>query len=260
MELQAEKAEEELLTTENPLAKLVHQLESLTTSSSAPSRKPSLTSVGSIFQDCESYMNWICCEKNPDYYKYIQTAESHFSVYTIEAFVTGATIPAQCHSGQEWEFDENKRYNMFEHLTNLGALAFFYTQLEDYEHARHYIDRAFECIEQIARERLIPVEYLDSFRYVIGFACLYAAETENSKGKDGDLSLFKTLQWFYYKIPTFQCLSVKAQAGVLGMKQYFWKMIKHDVTEAVKLAREVSSNSVKLVTSKHIGTLKVTEH
>lgn len=228
---------EQLKPEEDALASVVHQLESLTTCSA---REPEV--LVSVFQNCESYMNWMC-EKHPDYSKYIEAAESNFSVFTVKAFTSGATTPAQCHPGQEWELDENKRYNMFEHLTNLGALAYFYTELLDLKSSRYYFDRAFECMEQVDREKLIPAEYMASFRYVIGFVCFYASETEKTNGKGEDLSLFKDLKQFYRIIPSFKSLSVKAQAGVWGMKQYFWKMIKHDENDAVELARKVKAYS-----------------
>ena len=223
-------------SSENELGKVVNELKSLITSSST-TREP--TKLVSVFQNCESYMNWMC-ETNPDFAKYIDIAESKFSVSTVKAFTSGAittTTPSQ--PGQEWELDENKRYNMFEHLTNLGALAYFYTELQDFKSSRYYFDRAFECMEQVPREQLIPGEYMDSFKYVIGFACFYAYESEKTAGLDGDSSLFKALQRFYRIIPSFKSLSVKAQAGVWGMKLYFSKMITHDVNDAVELARKV---------------------
>ena len=70
----------------------------------------------------ESYMTWD--RKYTDhraYLKYIQTEESHFGVYTINAFASGSIIPLAAEVAvQVVGFDENKKFNSkFENLSRI---------------------------------------------------------------------------------------------------------------------------------------------
>ncbi|CAG7833483.1 unnamed protein product [Allacma fusca] len=193
------------------------------------------------FEKCEWYLSWTP-EPHPDYNELIARSQNQFSLLTIQEFGL-ATIPPLSSQLGKLFVNENKLYNLFEHITQLGALAFYNLKIGELLVARNYLKIALETLAECIEKKTFSEDYSESFGYVLGLLALYAAQVEESLSALHGLpfeGLFVEFKWVYTVLKTFHCLSPKAKAGIYGMKQFYWRMIK------------INSNDVLVVIEKAI--------
>ncbi|CAG7832131.1 unnamed protein product [Allacma fusca] len=193
-----------------------------TTQYAPPTTTPA-PDVNIMLLECESYMNWLS-----------STFPSGENLkFQIDILLRKKVFPRE-----KFEFENLARYDALEYIANLGALCYFYVELNNFREAALIIEKTREVVIPCIRNGFLPSELVDSFDYVWVYVRLHASikewETTNTMHFFPEIDLTNVPK-------SFVNLAPKVKAGILGLKYYFWKLQKVSYDEQIDLLKQAIS-------------------
>ncbi|CAG7731671.1 unnamed protein product [Allacma fusca] len=174
--------------------------------------------VNSLVENCESYMNWIHNQCEENFLRFVQTLESKY------------ILPSE-----KFDREETIKWFNFEHVAKLGAICYFFIELNKFPEARVYVIKAREFISVCSQKGTLAPEYVASFDYVWDYLCLYGSIKEWQF--TGVMDLFPEMNLLSLTL-NFNGLNSSVRAGVFCVKAYFLELQKTQVDVQIDALRQ----------------------
>ena len=181
--------------------------------------------VNILLKNCQCYMNWL--------------PESTHSTLLLDKDELSGLVHAidskYISPAEKFELEESMRWYSFEYMSALGALSYFYIQLNKFPQARSCMLKAKDFIYYSSttsslafstnNEPAPPAEvseFLSSFDYIWDYLCLYGSLKEWES--TGVMELFPEMDLLAFP-SNFHNLDKKLKAGVYCVKYYFFQFL-----------------------------------